>query len=215
MRQFIEYLLLAMFPITPHWVQDIWDHCDLCKIPMSKKWIDPPKGESKYFWISDMIKNASNSVRSKITRDKKILSRGKIDFSKESPIIKAKVNFISRLSKPELDLLNVVNNLLIKNHKWNEIATILINSTDEPKKKGLYGRFVSNVKENVEKYGIDWIDYVYSPEEITDLCIEWLPNILLKEANLEFNLTEPNAKQQYTVIIGEIDVKIEVKIDGK
>lgn len=206
MRQFVEYLLLAMYPITPHWVQDIWDQCDLHKIPMSRTWVNPPEGDSKYFWISDMIKTASNSVRSKITRERKILSRRGIDYSKDSSIVK--VNFISRLSKPELDILDVVDNLLSKSHKWSEISTIVINTGDESKKKGLFGRFVSNIKENTEKYGIDWISYVYKPEEITRLCVEWLPIILGKEANLEFDLVEPTGKLQYTVMVGEIDVAI-------
>ena len=182
LHKFIEYHLMMIYPIAPHYAITIWKYGESKGIVFNKSWqqvisinsLRNKVSDKKTLYEKDQFNTCIESCRSSYHNLMKRYKKNNKLCDPNNLTLHIK---IFRYSPQYIDILNHIRLLLNENKDWKTIFSVITSNTDN-KNKGIFGRFIKYVQSNVEKYDICWIDWITNDCSDYNIINEWLPKLV-------------------------------------
>jgi leucyl-tRNA synthetase len=195
MKKIIENILLSIYPVCPHFVTHIWENS---VIKLATSWTEiekhdkcEPSSSSKssinrYLYCGNYIRKIIDDINSVNHRY----------IKKKKNISDIEIQIVKKYSDTELKIMDFFGNEFMKDpsitadrKSWMEFMgkfTMDIPSSE----KANYASYMHFVKESVDVYGIEWIEFSKDYETIHIFLQEYLRKILQipVEVNIVFTL---------------------------
>jgi leucyl-tRNA synthetase len=181
--KFIEYALVVIQPICPHWVENLWDICSKNNVKISQRWCDitneikHDNGIYYYRYYSVILNNIKNQINSALAKQQK---------KNKAKINKIIVTVINNYTDTEKELIEYVSKY-DQSTKWNDYISPVIKKADK-KYIGDYGKFMTYVKSQMELYGSNWTKWIENSIEFS-LVSKWLPIIMENSGTVTADIT--------------------------
>lgn len=185
--KFLEQSLLSIEPVIPHFVANIWEYAEKRGVKLAKTikllndtYDNKLKSELRYH--ANIIDYTVSKCNSLISAK---LKKGKYNND-------VKVTIYENFTSTEEKVLQYVKEKFYPNcltkEKWSALVSEYISANGINKSEaGQYSRFMAYVKNNIEKFGIYWIDFVLMDQ--TNACAlykEFIPIMTVKPIQLCF-----------------------------
>jgi len=196
--KYINTIPVIMYPICPRWSEKIWKYGDSVGLKLTKEWkyCEYPTEYNKYRFYRDIIEIASNKIISERSKlEKKYNNKLKLK-------ILITVELVKTFSDMELKLIKEVENYFIDNmntkETWKIFTSHIFKKYGSESKKD-YGKFISYVKSNIEKYGNIWIECVLDDynKHVQHFQL-WLPKFIKDDTNTYiFTVNDTNSEYEF------------------
>lgn len=182
MYRYIVAHIMMINPICPHYATHIWNYGREKGLFLEFNemiWPNYHQPSNKITYLNYCIETFLNNVRTQFAKVMKMKNGDKNN-------LKLNVVVYSCYSEKEMNIITMYRKLMDELNDHAEIVNQIINSAEDKKDKGVYGRFANYVKVNIIRFGPEWIDLVIkeSNEEYS-LINEWAP-IILKDIRDKF-----------------------------
>ena len=158
-KKFVDTLLIMIYPICPKWVTDI---CEKTEYNLVLKWNEPDNIDYRLTYCSDLINNAATLCNK---------SKNK------------KITVFKKFSESENQVFDIYKTK--NNQSWNEFMSKTLKTVDK-KNVGNYGKFLKYIDSQVEKYSIQWLEFVKDENLEFELYNTWISKLINKPVTIEF-----------------------------
>jgi leucyl-tRNA synthetase len=182
--KFIESYLMLLYPICPHWCEEIWTYSKSLGLKFEKRYIKSnykAPDANKYRYYMNILEDVQNKVRNS---HQTLTKKNKLQKDNLSLIIE-----VYEFSTLELEIIKSViqlskNNLPTNEEDWKKLCEEYKKTIIDKKNIGTYSKFVSYLKENVLQYSEKWIDWNLDVDTEHDLFNDWF-GMMVAELNLK------------------------------
>ena len=158
--RFIESTLLIIYPICPHWAQDIWLFAESMGIQFKQEWYTVNEAvDNKLVYYADCIENTVSQCITK-SKNKSITITVYPKFNEQENIIIALYKTFDKSKQT-----------------WNEFVSNTIKSADK-KNMGNYGKFLKYIATQVDKYSSAWLTVVDNDLTEYELYNTWINKLV-------------------------------------
>jgi leucyl-tRNA synthetase len=199
MINYIQKLLLILYPICPHWSCAIWDYAKSKGLNINNKWLPKQKIINKEFLlldssINDTIKKCHieyNHIIKQYNKNNKVCDPNNLTLE---------VKIYNSFSDIETDILNKTYNMRLNNIDDKTIINNILKLSNNKRIQGLSAKFAKYILDNFYKYGIDWYKWIKNGlNKEYDTLKKWLP-IVLQQHKIKryvFTIMKGNKESQF------------------
>jgi leucyl-tRNA synthetase len=188
LRKFIEYHLIAIYPVCPHYAVHLWRYAESVGVVFNKSYMNVNSDPNyRIIYENDQLGVCIDACRSSYQN---LVKRYKKTGKSCNNLVLTVITY--KYSPVFLDLLVKIDAMLKTDTDWSTIFTTLTTGIDN-KTKGVVAKFIKFVQGNVQKYRSDWIRWVTDECSDHDIINKWVPKlvnipVLIRiEATNEFN----------------------------
>ena len=205
MKTYIEFYLLIIYPICPHFVEYLWSYAQSRHIIFSQMWPQSSNMTNmlnyKLILYRDIINDIINSCRSEIgSIVKRNNKKQPSDQTNNNLLFTINLVCYDNYSEIERMLIGMIveqyNKIYIDNKSWKIISQNIMASAKDKQMLQYYGKFINYVQTQVMVYGKSWFSFVNDATELNQIIKVWLPLIYDDKNISQLIITRSNGNKE-------------------
>lgn len=193
LKLYIEYFLLIVYPICPHFSENIWDIAENCDIKFDKHWKQNANVDNKIIFM----RNTISTIIHECNKEKSIMIKHLKKRNIENANLSLSITLIKSFDQMENAIIELIRKYYdieyIDYKSWKIISQkVILESKINKSEMGHYGKLISYVQSQVDSYGPIWFDNIKDIQTIHNIIVDWIPK--LYGEHIEFHYMDSNNK---------------------
>jgi len=182
MKQYVEIFLLINQPIIPHFVEHVWEYAKDNKVELMRQYPMDIKVDMKKIYMGEKFNDIVSSCRKKLKKRKNCT---------------LKVQIFKSYSQVEQKLIENINKIYDDSKLIDKYILNIMDSNLGKVIKGQIKQFIQYIASLIDKYGVEYIDWINSDCEY-EMCTGWLSKIINNDdVKVDVMMINPDDKHMF------------------